>query len=116
VRCHRLSGGSLIEYVENLHLRVVNRIGEVIAVDAPHVRFPAVVVEPFHLILPRFMEVDCFLVESGERHRKRHFGNDLVIAGNIDDNEVIAAYGAKADGIGRVSVTGPVPGASGKME
>ena len=55
-----------IELLENLHLRVVNSIGEVVAVHAADVGFALVVIEALDMKLARFVEVDGFFVQRGQ--------------------------------------------------
>ena len=49
---------------EFAHLGINDRIGEVVRIHSPHERFSAIEIQPFHLELPRIVEVDRFLVQA----------------------------------------------------
>ena len=107
--------GALV-LVQDLHLCVIDRIREVVAIDATHVSFPPVVIEALHLILPRIVKIDCLFVQRGQSGREGHLRDYLVITRNIDHHEIVAANGAKAYCICRVRIGCPVPGATGQMQ
>ena len=105
-----------IEFGENLNLGVVDGVGEVVTFDGADVGFAANVVELFDLELAGVVEIDGFFVEGGEGGGEVDFGDDLILAGDIDDDEVVAGYRAEGDGIGGVGIGCPVPGVGGVVE
>ena len=54
---------SRFELLQLLHLRVVDGIGEIVAVHPPHVCLASLIIELLHLELPRFVQVDRLLVQ-----------------------------------------------------
>src|SRR5579872_177927 len=105
-----------LEFFELLHLRVVDRVGEVIRIDRPDVSFAALVVEALHLILTGFMKIDRFFVQRGEGGGERDFGNDLVITRDVHDDEIVAGDRTEADRVGGIGVGSPVPGRAGAVQ
>ncbi len=101
---------SALHFFEHLDLRVIDRVGVVIAIHALDVGLALVVVEALDVELARLVEVDGFFVERGERGGEGDLGDHFGFAGNIHHHEIIAGHGAQAGGIGRVGVAGPVPG------
>ena len=104
------------KFLQLLDLRVVDRVREIVAVHLPHVRLSPHVVETLHLILAGFVQIDRLFVERGERGGERYLGNNIVGAGDIDDDEVIAGHRAQADSVGRIRIAGPVPATGGVLQ
>src|SRR6476646_3186647 len=71
---YALRNRQTIKLFQHLHLCVIDRIGEVVTIDAPDVCFPAVVVESLYLILPRFVQVNCFFMECSKCGGKTNLG------------------------------------------
>ena len=105
-----------VELFQHLHLRVVDGVGEVVALDPPHEGFAGLVVEPLHLVLARLVQVDGLLVQRGQGAGEIHFGDHHRLAGGVHHHEVVAGDGAQADGVGRIGVRSPVPGAAGVVQ
>jgi len=74
--------GSL-DLFQHFHLAVLDGVGVVIALDAAHISFPALVVEALHLELPRLVQVNGLLVQGHQSPGEGHLGDDLVLAGGI---------------------------------
>src|SRR2546430_6667161 len=51
------------------------RSGEVVAINAAHVRFALIVVEALDMILARLVQIDGFFVQRGQSRRKGDFGD-----------------------------------------
>ena len=105
-----------VEGFEFLDLGVVDGVGEVVAVDAFDVGFAALIIELFDVVLAGFVQVDGFGVKGRKGCWKSHVGDDLVVSGGVDDDEVVAGDAAEADGVGGVGVGGPVPGFGGVVD
>ena len=101
-----------LELVQNLHLGVVDRIGEIVAVDTADKCFAAIVIELLYLILPGVVKVDRLFMQSGQRSGKGYFRDHLMIARDIDHDKVVAGDRAQANSVGRISVRRPVPGSA----
>ena len=108
--------GRRLELLQLLDLRVVDGIGEIIGIDAAHVRLAAFVIEALHLILPRLVQVDRLFVQRGQRRREGDFRDHLVIAGDIHHHEIVARDRAQADRVGGIGVRSPVPVAARVMQ
>ena len=58
------------KFAEDLHLRVVDGVGKVIALHLPHICFMLRIIETFHVILAGFVQINGFLVERIQRRGK----------------------------------------------
>src|SRR2546429_6585158 len=90
---------------EDADLGVADSVGVVVDVDALDVGFAFLEVEMFDVVLLTAVKVDGFFVDERERAGEIDFANDIWRAGDVDDHEIVACYGAQADGIGG---TGPL--------
>lgn len=97
----------LIELRELAHLRIDDRIGKVIGIHLPHEGFAPVEVQFLHLILAGIMKIDRLFVQRRQGGWKIDFADDAMVAGDVDDQEVIAGDGAQTDGIGWIAVADP---------
>ncbi len=110
------AGAGLLRDFEDANLRVADGVGVVIDVDLFYVGFAFFEVEMFDVILLRAVEIDGFFVDGGERAGEIDFADDFGLAGDVDDDEIIAGDGAEADGVGRVGFLRPVKMIAGAME
>src|SRR6266567_7308755 len=93
---------------EDADLRVADGIGVVVDVDALHVGLAFLEVEMFDVVLLATMNVNGFFVEKNQSAGEIHFADDSGRASDIDDYEIVAAYGPQADGIGGIGLLRPV--------
>ncbi len=77
MRCSAVSSRLGFELPQRLHLRVVDRVGVIIAIHPLHVRLALFVIEPLHVELLRFVQINRFFVQRGERGGERHFARSL---------------------------------------
>src|SRR5947209_392188 len=68
-----------VELFEHLYLRIVDCFGEVVAIDAPNIRFTPLIVELLHLVLLRLMQVNCLLMQRRQRSGEGKFADHLGI-------------------------------------
>ena len=66
-----------LEFTQRLHLRVIDRIGIVIAIHALHISLALFEIEALHMELFRLVQIDRLLMQSGQRGRIRYFADDL---------------------------------------
>ena len=104
----RLSRARLFGDFQHAHLRVANRVGVVVDVDSLHVRLAFFEVEMLDVILLRAVQVDGFFVHGGQRAGKIDFADDFRLAGDVDDDEIVAGHRAQADGVRGIRFLGPV--------
>ena len=62
----------------------------------------------FDVILLRAVQVDGFFVHGGERAGEIDFADDVGLAGDVDDDEIVAGDRAQADGVGGIRFVRPV--------
>src|SRR6266704_560630 len=101
---------------EDADLGVADGVGVVVDVDALHVGFAFLEVEMFDVVLLATMNVNGFCVENNESTGEIHFADDSGCASDIDDYEIVAAYGPQADGIGGIGLLRPMIIFSGEMK
>ena len=77
------------EFLQHLHLGVIDSVGVVIAIDALHIGLALVVSEALHVILARFVQIDGLFVERSQGAGKVHFADYFGFAGGVHDNEVV---------------------------
>ena len=99
----------LVDLLQHLHLRVIDRVRKVIAIDAPHKSLALFIVEFLDLILPRLVQINRLLMQSNQRDRERNLRNHGIVLRNVDHDKVVARNGAQADGVGWIAVARPVP-------
>ena len=90
--------------------------GEIVTFHFSHIGFAVIVIELLDLVLPRVVEVNCLLVERGQRHGKGNFGDHFGLARRIDHHKIITRNGSQTDRVGRVGIAGPVPLLPGLMK
>ncbi len=93
---------------QDADLRVADGIGVVIDIDLLHVRFALFEVEMFDVVLLAAVNIDGFFMDSSERADEIDFADNERFARDVDDDEIIAGDGTKADGVCGVGFMGPV--------
>src|SRR5262245_44459909 len=101
--------GRSVHGLEDLDLRVGNRVRKVIRVHAFHVRAAFGDIELMNVVLLALMEIDRFLMQRGECAGIVHFSDDPGLLCRFHDDEIIRADASQRDRICRIRIAGPVP-------
>src|SRR5229473_7972785 len=109
LRHYKGSGGALSGGgdFEDADLSVADGVGVVVDVDALDVGLAFLEVEMLDVELLPAVKVDGFFVDEHQRAGEIDFANDIWRAGDVEDHELVAGYGAEADGIGGISFVRP---------
>src|SRR5204862_7544076 len=99
-----LSRGDLFlgESVDHGHTRVRDGVRVIVALDRAHEGLPSFEIEPLHLVLLAFNDVDGLWMQRGGPARKVGLADDAGRLCRIDDDEVIRGDRAQAYGVGGI--------------
>src|SRR5262249_33024977 len=106
----------LIGYLKHSHLRVFDGVGVIVGSDLFDVGFALLEVEMFDVILLAVVKVDRLFVDRAEGAGKINLADDARFASDVDNDEVVASDGTKADGVRGVGLLRPVIKIAGTME
>src|SRR5581483_8746407 len=101
---------------EHANFRVANCVGVIVRIHLFDVGLAFFEVQMLDVILLATVDIDGFFVDGGQGAGKIHFADDAGLAGNVNDDEVVAGNAAQADGIGGISFVRPVKIFAGAME
>ena len=110
-RKNDLSGrfGRWCPVVEDGHLRVVDRVGVVVTLDAAHKGLAVVEIEALDLKQAAFDDVNRLFVEHRRPAGVIGFADHPLTVGEVNDDEVVRADRPQADRIGGIRLVGPLP-------
>jgi hypothetical protein len=94
----------LVEDVEDGDLRVVDGVRVVVDVRSLDVGLALLEVELLDEVLLALDDINGLGVEGRQGGREVDLGDDLGLARDVDDDEVVGADAAEADGVGRVGL------------
>src|SRR5579859_7018116 len=101
---------------EDADLRVAHSVGVIIDVHLLYIGLALFEIEMLDVVLLTAVNINGFLVQENQRAREINFTDYVGPAGDIDDDEIVAADGSQADGVGGVGFMRPVIKISGKMQ
>ena len=98
---------------QHAHLRVTDRVREVIHVHALHIGLALLELKPLHVILLPLMDINRLRMHSRERRRKIHLADHfrlaLALPGRINDHKIIRGHRPQAHRVRRISLLRPMP-------
>ena len=120
----RASGGPsnalLLGNLQHAHLRVANRVREIIHVHALHIGLALLEIEPLHVILLSLVNVNRLRMHGRERRREINFANHFrlafVLSRHINDYKIVGRHRSQAHRIRRIRLLHPVPVSAAAME
>jgi len=105
-----------VEEVEDGDLGVVDGVGVVVDVGLLDVGLALLEVELLDEVLLALDDVDGLGMQGRQGRGEVDLGDDPGLAGDVDDDEVVRADAAQADGVGRVGLRRVEPLVLGVME